>query len=206
MKKYLILFVSIVIGFTLSSCFEDNPTTPNKSSFWKQTGKEIWWTYKISTSIPGDVAWSPLENINSFPYGATYTVVYSGGTNKYALIGSEYNLTVTDSSDVLARKWTTTFTWDPLTAKMTADTLYPVGAETVGDGGNMMFISNSYKASGTTNDWIVSATRNGGKTVAKVKIAKPIDETKADKMAIKVLIASAYASIEYRYIYEWVTE
>lgn len=200
-----ILIVIAIVAFIASSC--DNPSTPEPSeSYWKQVDKEIWWTYKISTSIPGDVAWSVRENINSFPYGATYTVVYSNDTYKYALIGSEFNLTCTDSSYALARKWTTKFTWDPLPTNMTADSLYSIGAETKGDGGNMMYISNSYKASGTTNDWIVTANKNAGKILGKVKIAKPIDETKADKMAIKFNIASAYANIEYIYIYQWIAK
>ncbi len=207
MKKMLALILSLLLLIMLSSCFEDSSTTPStKTSYWKLTGKEIWWQYKLSTNIPGDVAWSQWENINSFPYGATYTISYYNDTYRYALIGSEYNLTVTDSSYAMARKWTTNFSWDPLTVNMTADTLYKVAAETKGDGGNMMHISNPYKASGSTNDWIVYANKNGGKTYAQVKIPKPIDETNPEKMAIKVVLTTGYAVIDYRYIYEWVTE
>lgn len=191
----------------LSSCLEESPTSPStKTSYWKLTGKEIWWQHRVSSNIPGDVAWSPLENINSFPYGATYTNYYVGDTYLYALIGSEYNLTVTDSSTTLARKWTTNFSWDPLPINVTADTLYQIAAETKGDGGNMMHISNFYLASGSTNDWKVSANKNAGKISAHVSMAKPLDVSKPDKMAIKVVLSTAYATIDYRYIYEWVTE
>jgi hypothetical protein len=207
MKRMLALILSVCITIMLSSCFEDNPTTPKtKTSYWKQTGKEIWWSYQIDSPYQSG-SMSDWAKVGFIPYGETFTVVRTGYDTKiYTLLGNEYNYTCRDSSVGMARKWTTTFNWDPLPNYMTADSLYTIGAETIGDGGNMLEISNSYDYSIGTNGWVLLANRNGGKTFAKVSIAKPTDVANPVKMVFKVNIASAFAIIEYRYIYELVAE
>ncbi|MEI6090328.1 MAG: hypothetical protein WCR42_07755 [bacterium] len=207
MKRILALLLSVCITVILISCSDDTPTEPKvKTSFWKQTGKEIWWSYQIDSQYQSG-SLSTWAKVASIPYGASFTVVRTGfDTKVYKLVGAEYNYTCLDSSVVMANKYSTTFSWDPLPVNMTADSLYTLGAETKGDGGNMLEISNVYKYANSTNDWVLLAYRNTGKTLAKVKIAKPTDVENPVKMAFKVNIASAYATIEYRYIYEWVTE
>jgi len=201
MKKYYVLLMGLLIIISLNSCLEDDPVSPSKTSFWKLTGKEINWMHKTQ----GD-QYSEWETISAVPYGTKYTVIMTTDTYDYTLLGEDYDFTCIDSSYALAHKWTTNFAWDPLPITMLADTLYQIAAETKGDGGNMTHISNSYNYPGTSNDWIVAAARNAGKTFAKVKISKPIDVENPGKRAIRVSISCAYGQIEHTYIYEWVTE
>jgi hypothetical protein len=183
-------FVEVTVGDGVSG-----------NSYWKQTGKVINWQHRETSTND----WGQWEAIDSVPNGS-WPINCQWGIITYGLSGAEYNLTCTDLGNWDGKGTTTNFSWDPLPNVMTADVLYDIAAETKGDGGNMMLISNSYRASSSTNDWLLRAYRNAGKTYEKIKISKPIDITKPDKMAIKVQIACSYALIEYTYIYEWVTE
>lgn len=204
MKKLSVLLISLFI-IILTSCSEDTPTSSTpKTSFWKQTGMEIWWIYEINGTAQSGT-WSSLEKIGAIPYGNSFTVSRTPyGTHLYSIIGADYNFTLTDSNYVMVHKYSTDFSWDPLPVNMTADTLYTMGAEVKGDQG-MISGSDAYKYSGS-NSWILTVNRNAGKTYAKVKISKPTDLTNPDKMVIKYHVTSAYAFIDYMYIYEWVTE
>jgi hypothetical protein len=205
MKKISLLLLCFCIAVMLTSCKEDSPTSPTKTSFWKHTATEISWSYEINSTEQSGSR-TPMEQIASIPFGISSTVVRTGySTIHFSLYGSDYNISCTQQYEGSATIDSTNFAWDVLPAKMLADTLYTIAAETKG-AGNMMHMSNPGLYTEALVDWVVYAYRNTGKISAKVKISKPSNLNSPDKMFIKASIASSYANIEYKYIYEWVTE
>lgn len=176
------------------------------NSYWRQVDKEIWWQHEINSDLQsGDR--SPWEKISDLPFNQDFVVIRNGyNTMYYHIYGSEFNYTCTDSMNHFPGRHITNFSWDPLPAIMLAEVLYPIAAETKGDGGNMMLISEPYNFPGNTNDWLLRAYRNGGKTTSQIKIPKPYNLNNPNKMAVKVNIASTFAAIDYIYIYQWITE
>jgi hypothetical protein len=201
MKKYFILLLSVFIALTLNSCTpKDDPVSPTKTSFWKKNDIVINWQHRDSSNQYGN--W---EEINGIPNG-TWIINGQWGAMTYGLLGTYNNLTCTyKESWAGGNNITTNFAWDPLPSTMNADTLYNVAAEVKGGNGSIN-ITNFYKASEICNDWSVATDDHMGKTYGKVKGSKPIDVTKPDQMAIRVVFTSYYAVFQFTYIYEWVTE
>jgi hypothetical protein len=201
MKK-LILF-SLIIGtfFCLNSCFDDDPVSPTKTSFWKLTGKQYWWTPRNDLNQFGD-----LVQIAAIPYGTWFHIT---GVSYY-VGGLEYKFVCVDSTHNDHSTKTHNFLWGFLPDKMIADSLYPVSGEVNGPWSGGVVISNpgDYTSNhpSFTNDWVINTSIHSGKLTGKVKIPKPPDINNPKKMAILVGIACAYANINYIYIYEWVTE
>jgi hypothetical protein len=200
MRKHF-LFIAL-LGLLLASCSEDNSSVqPQKSSFWKNTGIQYWWT-------PRDAAnqYGPLVRIAVLPYNSFFTV--SGYT--YHLGGMDYAVSCMDSSHIGGTVRNHTFAWDIMPSRMVADSLYPIGAEVKGPWSGMTLITNpgdyTLNHPSYSNDWVVSANRNEGRKTAEVKIPKPVDVDHPRQMAIMVQVNCAYAVISHIYLYDWVTE
>lgn len=210
MRKYFILLLSVFIALTLNSCTKkDDPVSPT-TSFWKQTDKAIWWSYRVESSIPGNVAWSAWESINPFPYGATYTKVLDGDQRTFTFTGEETMLTLVDVSAFWGKS-TLVYDWHRLPTSMNADVLYDIAAQVTkvegpDHAGGSIHITNFYKASETSYGWSVATGHMNDKTYGTVKASKPLDVTKPDQMAIRVNLSTSYAQIQFTSIYEWITE